>query len=275
MNPSGIITLTTDFGGGAGVLRGVIWGIAPNARVADLTHTIEPQNIRMAAWYLTRQVHFFPEGSVHVAVVDPGVGTLRRPLAVQAGPHYFVGPDNGLFTPFYEMAEENGWPLAAVHLDRPEFWLPKVSHVFHGRDIFAPAAAHLARGVPLEDLGSRVSDPLRIPFPRPQRGDGELRGEVILLYRHLGNVITNIERPHLDGVDPAGVTVLFRGETIQGLARTFGERLPGELIALFGSNDELMVSVVGGSAIERLNPSIGDAVIVRFDGTPPAPPRSS
>ncbi|MBI3158295.1 MAG: SAM-dependent chlorinase/fluorinase [Chloroflexi bacterium] len=264
MNPSGVITLTTDFGGGGGVLRGVIWGIAPHAQVADLTHAIEPQNIRMAAWYLTRQVFFFPEGSVHVAVVDPGVGTPRRPLAVQAGPQYFVGPDNGLFTPFYEMAEERGWPLKVVHTDNPDYWLSKVSDVFHGRDIFAPVAAHLARGVPIEDLGTPVTAAVRVPFPRPQRNGDELHGEVILLYRHLGNIITNIDRPHLNGIDPAGVTVQFGGTAINGLARTFGERQPGELIALFGSNDELMISVVNGSAIEMLKPEIGDPVLVRF-----------
>lgn len=264
MKPSGLISLTTDFGGGGGVMRGVIWGIAPQAQVADLTHTIEPQNVRMAAWYLARQAFYYPEGSVHVAVVDPGVGTKRRPLAVQAGPQFFVGPDNGLFTPFYEMAEENGWPLKVVHLDKPEYWLPKVSVVFHGRDIFSPVAAHLARGVPIEDLGTPVTDPEKLPFPRPQRREGELRGEVILLYRHLGNIITNIDRPHLNGIPPENVTVQLGATRINGLSRTFGEHQPGELIALFGSNDELMISVVNDSAIARLNPAIGDEVVLQF-----------
>ncbi len=264
MKPSGVISLTTDFGGGGGVLRGVIWGIAPQAQVADLSHTIQPQNIRMASWYLTRQTHFFPSGSVHVVVVDPGVGTVRRPLAVQAGDQYFVGPDNGLFTPFYEQAEENGWPLKIIHTDKPEFWLPKVSVVFHGRDIFSPVAAHLARGVPLEDLGTPITDPVRQPLPRPTRAGNELRGEVILLYQHLGNIITNIDRVHLEGIDPAGVRVTLGSTTIPTISRTFGEHQPGELIALFGSNDELMISVVNNSAIALLNPAVGDPVTLTF-----------
>lgn len=264
MKPSGVISLTTDFGGGGGVLRAVIWSIHPQAQVADLSHTIQPQNIRMASWYLTRQVHFFPPGSVHVVVVDPGVGTVRRPLAVQAGEQYFVGPDNGLFTPFYEQAGANGGPLKIIHTDKPEYWLPKVSNVFHGRDIFSPVAAHLARGVAIEELGTPVSDPVRVPLPRPQQVGNELRGEVILLYQHLGNIITNIDRAHLNGSDPATAQVRIGATIIPRLSRTFGEHAPGDLIALFGSNDELMISVVNSSAIDLLNPSVGDAVVLTF-----------
>src|SRR5512136_277510 len=150
------LTLTTDFGfkdGFVGTLKGVIWSICPTAQIADISHAIAPQNVLEGALVLCRAYPFFPPGSVHVAVVDPGVGTRRRPMAARLGEHFFVGPDNGLFTPAYEAAEKKGWPLDLVHLTNEKFFLAQVSRTFHGRDIFAPVAAHLANGVPLADLG--------------------------------------------------------------------------------------------------------------------------
>src|SRR3972149_2437787 len=144
-----VITLMTDFGikdGNVGVMKGVIWGIAPDVQISDLSHTIQAQNIREAGFILARSVPYFPKGTIHVAVVDPGVGTQRRPMAARIGDWFFVGPDNGLITMWLEHAEKENWTSEFVHLDRPEYWLPVVSHVFHGRDIFSPAAAHLARG---------------------------------------------------------------------------------------------------------------------------------
>jgi len=167
-----ILTLTTDFGlkdGFVGTLKGVIWGIYPEAQIADLSHAIAPQNVLEGAYALWRAYSFFPPGTVHVAVVDPGVGTQRRPLAMRAGMWYFVGPDNGLFTPVLADAEKNGWPVEVVHLTNKDYWLPGVSHTFHGRDIFAPVAAHLAKGVPLIELGQPIHDPLRLAMPKPEK----------------------------------------------------------------------------------------------------------
>ena len=150
------LTLTTDFGlkdGFVGTLKGVIWSICPSAQIADISHAIAPQNVLEGALVLGRAYAFFPAGTVHVAVVDPGVGTARRPLAARLGVHYFVGPDNGLFTPMFEDAEKNGWPLEIVHLTNRHYFLAEVSRTFHGRDIFAPVGAHLANGVPLAELG--------------------------------------------------------------------------------------------------------------------------
>lgn len=257
-----IISLTTDFGtkdGNVGVMKGVIWGIAPQARIADLSHQISPQNVAEAAWVLGRSAPYFPEGSVHVVVVDPGVGTARRPIAARLGPQRFVGPDNGVVTRLLVWAERQGHPVAFVHLDRPEYWLPEVSDVFHGRDIFAPVAAHLAAGVPLQQVGTPIDDPVRLALAEPQREGGRLRGQVVHI-DHFGNIATNVRREHLGEVHR--VRVRLRGVEVPGLVRTFGERPPGELIALYGSTGDLILSVVNGSAAARLGAQVGDPVEV-------------
>jgi hypothetical protein len=255
------VTLTTDFGGDGGVMRGVIWKIAPEAKIADLTHHIPPQDIHMAAWSLEQSVYYYPENSVHIVVVDPGVGTARRPIAVKAGPQYFVGPDNGVFSLVYEHAEKMGWPLIIVHTNKPEYWLPEVSEIFHGRDIFSPVGAHLAHGVAIEDLGEVIDDPIRTHLPQPEVSTTEANGEVILLYTYLGNIITNIHRDLLpDGIDFSTVAVQIGERTINGMKRTFGESETGTLISLFGSTGLLMFSVVNGSAVDLLKPQIGDKI---------------
>jgi len=258
-----IVTLITDFGlkdGNVGVMKGVIWGIAPQVQISDLSHLIRPQNVAEAALILLRSAPYFPQGTVHVVVVDPGVGTARRPIAARLEDQYFVGPDNGVITLWLERVESQGGAAQFVHLDRPEFWLPQVSHVFHGRDIFAPAGGHLAAGVPLESLGSLIDDPLRLELPIPMRSEDGWRGEVIHL-DHFGNISTNIRQEHLEGDEIA--TVRLCGVNINGAVRTFGERPPGELVALIGSTGNLIVSVVNGSAAQRLGAKVGDPVEVR------------
>jgi hypothetical protein len=257
------VTFTTDFGvrdGNVGAMKGVIWGIAPDARIADLSHGIAPQNIREAAFLLERVTSYFPPGTVHLVVVDPGVGTDRRPLAARIGPHFYVAPDNGVLTLVLERAETNQEPVKFVHTNKPECWLPTVSNVFHGRDIFSPVAAHLAAGVPLEELGTEIDDPARIALPRPAKSAaGDLAGEVLHV-DHFGNLYTNFRRGNLEGrTDP---TVRLLGSEIRGLVRTFGERPIGELIALYSSTNYLLISVVNGSAAERLNARVGDRVQV-------------
>ena len=145
-----IITLMTDFGmkdGNVGVMKGVIWGICPQAQISDLSHMIGAQNVREASLILSRSAPYFPKGTVHVVVVDPGVGTARRPMTAQIGDWFYVGPDNGTITLLLERAKKEGWPCKFVQLDQTKYWLPNVSYVFHGRDIFSPVAAHLANGV--------------------------------------------------------------------------------------------------------------------------------
>ncbi|MBN2549311.1 MAG: SAM-dependent chlorinase/fluorinase [Anaerolineales bacterium] len=257
-----ILTLTTDFGlkdGNVGVMKGVILGLAPQAQIVDLSHLISPQNIAEAALILSRSAPYFPAGTVHVVVVDPGVGTSRRPLAAQVGEQYYVGPDNGAITLWLEQAESQGLKRRFVHLDQPRYWLSEVSHVFHGRDIFAPVAGHLAAGTPLEALGAPLDDPVRLALPQPQRTPTGWQGEIIHI-DHFGNLACNLRREHLAGQKVA--TVSLGGVNIDGMVNTFGERPPGELVALLGSTGNLIVSVVNGSAAARLNAHLGDPVQV-------------
>lgn len=259
------ISLMTDFGlkdGNVGVMKGVIWRFDPQAQIADLSHLISPQNVAEAALILNRQATFFPAGTIHLVVVDPGVGTTRRPIAARLGPYFFVGPDNGVLTRLLERAESEGWPVEIVHLDRPQYWLPEVSHVFHGRDIFAPTAGHLAAGVPLNELGTVIHDPVRLQFPQPERTAQGWRGQVIHA-DHFGNLTTNIRREQLGEHSPE-VRVRLRGVEMHGLAHTFGERPTGELVALYGSSGDLIISVVNGSALETLKADIEDPVEVIF-----------
>lgn len=259
-----IITLMTDFGlkdGNVGVMKGVIAGIAPQAQVIDISHLIPPQDIPEAALILLRSAKYFPDGTIHVVVVDPGVGTSRRPMAARLGSQYYVGPDNGTLTMLLERCDGLGAEAVFYHLDRPNFWLPEISHVFHGRDIFAPTAAHLAAGIPIWQLGTRFEDPVRLDLPRPERAAQGLRGQIIHI-DHFGNLASNIRVEHFQ--PRSGVTVSLAGVIIDGLVATFGERSPGSLVALFGSTGNLIVSVVNGSAAERLQARVGDSIEVNL-----------
>jgi len=252
----------TDFGlkdGNVGVMKGVIWSFAPQAQIADLSHLIGPQNIREAALILARSAPYFPSGTVHLVVVDPGVGTNRRPLAARLGEQYFVGPDNGVVTQYLEWVQARRLTVDFVHLDRPQFWLPEVSQVFHGRDIFSPVAGRLAAGMQLADLGSPLSDPHRLALPQPQRTPFGWQAEIIHI-DHFGNLATNLRLEHLPGIE--NITVRLAGVALQGLVRTFGDRPPGELVALYGSTGSLIVSEVNGSAAARLGARVGDPLQV-------------
>jgi S-adenosylmethionine hydrolase len=257
------ITLLTDFGltdSYVGIMKGVIYRIASPVQITDITHSISPQNVLEGSLVLKRAYRYFPEDSIHVAVVDPGVGTHRRPLAAKIGSHYFVCPDNGLLTAVLEEAEQAGLPVHLVHLDQPRYWLSKVSNVFHGRDIFAPAAAHLATGVPLEALGSPVTDPQRLDIPQPQPIEGGWRGQIIQI-DHFGNLEANFSGDDLQKMGP--VQVQIAGITLPGLVHTFGEGRPGELVAMIDSSDFLSICVVNGSAAQHLNVGLGEPVIVK------------
>ncbi len=261
-----VITLMTDFGikdGTVGVMKGVIWGISPSAQIADLSHMIQAQNIREASYILGRSVTYFPKGSIHVVVVDPGVGTKRRPMAAQVGDWFYVGPDNGTISGLLERAELSGWQTQFVELNRIKYWLPSVSFVFHGRDIFSPVAAHLANGVPLSEFGSPFTDPVRLELPKPQRIDSGWRGEVTHI-DHFGNVSSNVRVEHLGEAleKKENIAVCLNGTEIHGMVNTFGERGAGEVIALIGSTGNLGISVVNGNAAAKLGVKIGDEIMV-------------
>lgn len=255
-----LITLLTDFGtrdGYPGIMKGVIWTITPDAEIVDITHDIAPQNILEGALTLARTVPYYPPGTVHIAVIDPGVGTARRPIAARAGESFLVGPDNGLFSFLLQKAWKEQAEVEIVHLDQPRYWLPDVSSSFHGRDIFAPAGAHLARGVPLSELGTPIKDPVLISLPAPRRGPTGWHGEVVHI-DSFGNLSTNLDRSHLPS--SGAIAIRIADQTIQALSHSFGDGHPGDLVAFIDSSGKLAVAVVNGSAARRLQAGIGQPV---------------
>jgi hypothetical protein len=255
------ISMLTDFGlqdEFVGVMKGVIWGIAPDVNIADITHAVPPQNVLHGALVLGRAYRYFPAGSIHLAVVDPGVGTARRGIALRVGEHTFVGPDNGLFT----VPLSSGEPVEAVSLDNPAYRLSAVSRSFHGRDLFAPAAAYLASGVPLQALGEPVTDPVILEIPKPLRIANIWKAQVLLVDA-FGNLITNLTEADLQGQTVAEIRC--QGQVMHGVEVTFGSRQPGELMAMFDSTGSLSLCVVNGSAAQRLSAGPGTPLEVRVE----------
>ena len=237
-----IITLMTDFGlrdHYAGVMKGVMLGINPDAVIVDITHEIKKYNIYEGAFKLRSYYSYFPQGTVHVTVVDPGVGGPRHPLAVEAGGYFFVGPDNGIFSLVIESSEK---PVI-VEITRSEFILGNVSRTFHGRDIFAPAAAHLSNGLNILELGSPLSQPVSLDIPEIKIKGDEVTG-VVLYSDSFGNLVTNIQA---DMIKPGSV-VYVGPHRIGSVKATYGEVERGKLLAIIGSSGLLEISVNRGSA---------------------------
>jgi S-adenosylmethionine hydrolase len=260
------ISLTTDFGnqdGFVGVMKGVIWGIAPNANIADITHDIPPQNIRLGAYALWRVVPYFPPGSVHIAVIDPGVGTQRRPIGLKIGEQQFIVPDNGLITPILEEGERAGKRIKIFHLNNPKYWLENVSHTFHGRDIFAPTGAHLAAGVLLENLGDPIEDPIRIDFSRPIKKDYGWEAHITII-DVFGNLTTDLPAEFVLG--SSNIQIRLGDYLIEGLVPSYGHRPEGEMVALIDSENYIEIGAVNGSAAQITAAKIGDKVEVILNG---------
>jgi S-adenosylmethionine hydrolase len=259
--PLTVITLTTDFGTSEGyhsVMKGVIYNIAPQVKIVDMTHAIPPQNLYAAAFVLEINVFYFPEDSIHVVVVDPGVGTERRAVAGRIGDQYFVAPDNGVLTRVLLRAGREGWSTEFVTLDRPSLWLEDISSTFHGRDIFAPVAAHLANGERLEAMGTPLKDLVHLPIALPVKNEEGVKGEVIYI-DHFGNAITNFRREDIEQLNEVKVHVAER--VIDGMAKTFGDEPHGTLLALWDSSKYLMVSEFGG--LKQIDVKVGDPVVVK------------
>jgi S-adenosylmethionine hydrolase len=250
-----IITLTTDFGDHdpyVGIMKGVILGVAPDARLVDITHQIPPQNIDEAAFALENARPFFPPGTVHLAVIDPGVGSERRPILVTTDRETYVGPDNGLLSFALALPGSQAWTL-----DRPEYWLPEVSRTFHGRDIFAPVAARAALGASPGELGTRIDDPVRRTLLRAEQSrNGEITGHVIHVDR-FGNLMTNIPGAWLAG---QAWTCEIAGVLVRGPVSTYAAAPPGELLLLVSSNGAAEIAAREASAAERLGASGGTRV---------------
>lgn len=268
------VALLTDFGLSdtyVGVMKGVMLSIDPETRFVDLTHGIEPQNVRQAALSLMQAVRYFPQGTVFLVVVDPGVGSTRRPIAVQAGGYSFVAPDNGVLS--YALGQ---WDeVRAVEITHS---LPETSNTFHGRDIFAPAAAKLASGAALESLGEPLKRVVSLPMPQLEVDkSGRVFGEVVHIDR-FGNLITSIGQMRWlsdsrlsltpafgHGDEPLPVSsehaeVHIAGTSIKSIRHTYSEAERGALLMLIGSSSFLEISVNQGSAAARLDAAIGDRV---------------
>jgi len=259
-----VLSITTDFGltnGFVGVMKGVIYGIAPDAKIVDISQLISAQNVLEGAYAMWRAVPFFPPGSVHVGVVDPGVGTKRRPIGAHLGDQYFIAPDNGLLTPLILDAEQNDEIVEFVHLDDPKYWLPKVSNTFHGRDIFAPTGAHLAAGVPLSELGTPITDPIRLDMPRPEKTENGWLAHITII-DIFGNLTTDLPAEALDG--RRDVLIRIHGHEIDGIIDSYGHREVGDLVAVVDSEDYIEISVVNGNAARTLNVNVGDSVEVVY-----------
>ena len=260
-----ILTITTDFGnqnGFVGTMKGVIWGIAPDVKIADISHEIPAQDIRTGSIALWRASAYFPAGSVHVAVIDPGVGTKRRAIAAKLGDQYYVLPDNGLITPMLEDAEASGVEVRIVHLDKPEYWLPRVYTTFHGRDIFAPVGAHLAAGVPLEMLGTVIDDPVRLPLPKPVRTEEGIEGNIVVI-DVFGNCSTNVRVSDVPDLESATLTI--GGQVIRGVLPSYGHAKIGDLVAVTDSEGFVEIAVVKGSAAKTHGIKLDDKVRIRFN----------
>ena len=259
-----IITLTTDFGlrdPFVGIMKGVILSICPTAHLVDLTHELEPQDVRGASLALEAALPFFPDGTVHLAVVDPGVGSGRQALAIRAGGRYLVGPDNGVLTPGLR-----GDRWRAVALGAPEYRLADVSRTFHGRDVFAPAAAYLAAGVPLERLGAVAAAPVLKPIPGSRLEGDVLIGEVLAVDR-FGNLLTSVEGARLAalaGDGPGAVEV--SGRPVAGLVDAYADGGDGRPAAIIGSTGRVEIFVRSGSAGPALGVGRGAPVRIRKRG---------
>lgn len=252
-----IITLTTDFGPSPfpGLMKGVILGICPQAHLVDLSHAVAAQDVRQGALVIEQALEVFPQGAVHLGVVDPGVGTSRRPIAVAALGMFFVGPDNGLFTPAL-LAD----PQAKVfELTDESLFRQPVCATFHGRDVFAPMAAHLAKGLDPSKLGPLVRDPVMLTWPQPKVENGVLLGSV-LSADSFGNLDTNLPRALVEEfLAGRRAEVSLGAMKIKGIQHAYGQTSSGQPLALFNSMERLELAINQGNLYARLAPERGSA----------------
>jgi len=255
-----LITLTTDFGHEdpfVGIMKGVIAAINPQAHVIDLSHGVPAHNVMAGALILQHAVRYFAAGTIHVVVVDPGVGSARKPILIEHLGSYFVGPDNGVLS----LALEGKPPECIVELTNADYYLQHVSKTFHGRDIFAPVAAHLTLGVPPTKFGKPIEKLEILSVPQIVRGENRLDGE-ILYADSFGNLFTNIREHDLTGLPREHLQLGLAGVPLGGLVTTYAGVGSGEFACLFNSWRLLEIAINQGSAAQRTGAKIGDKVTV-------------
>jgi S-adenosyl-L-methionine hydrolase (adenosine-forming) len=256
-----VITLTTDYGTNdhlVGVLKGVILRIVPNATIVDINHHVVPFDVLDGALTIAAAYRYFPARTVHLVVVDPGVGTARRPILVSADQYYFVAPDNGVLSLIYERE-----PAVLVrHITAEHYFLSPVSNTFHGRDIFAPVAAWLAKTYQTEAMGEEITDHVRFALPRPKAAGSGKKG-LVLRVDSFGNLMTNFTAEELpQGAANGKINLQVGGKRVEKLAQTFAQGAAGEPIAILGSSGFLEIAVNKGHAARALGVNRGAEVIV-------------
>jgi len=260
LSPSGVVTLLTDFGtqdGFVGIMKGVMLAINPSLHMVDLSHEVPPQDILRGALILQSAVSFFPPGTIHVAVVDPGVGSQRRAILVETQNAFFAGPDNGLLS----LAAPVETVRRIVNLTNTQYFLSPLSHTFHGRDLFSPVAAHLSLGVSSETFGSVVTTMERLFLPQVERTETQLTGRVLTI-DHFGNLVTNITEADLLPFSREKLWVSIGPVRIHGLVFTYASVQVGATAALINSWGMLEVAVRNGSAAQRFGAQLGTPVYV-------------
>jgi S-adenosylmethionine hydrolase len=258
-----VITLSTDFGWDdpyVGIMKGVILGINPRVTLVDITHSLSSHRLLEAAFKLATAAAYFPPGTIHLAVVDPGVGGVRRPIMIKTKAHYWIGPDNGLFTRILQ-----AFPgFRVLHLTNPKYFLNPVSHTFHGRDIFAPIAAHVSHGTSLATLGNPIFDPVLLDLPEPVVKKNSLTGRVLYADR-FGNLITNLSREVIKPYfQQREITVRLGRRIIRGVRESYGQERPGRLLSFFGSSGTLEIACNLGSAAELMGYIPGKVMEVKI-----------
>jgi S-adenosylmethionine hydrolase len=255
---NGLITLTTDFGTAdhfVGTMKGVILGIAPRARIIDITHEIAPYELNEAAFVIAQAWSYFPKGTVHVVVIDPSVGSARRPILAEARGQYFIAPDNGVLSMIYAAA-----PTKVRVISNAKLMGKQVSRTFHGRDIFAPAAAHLAHGVPAARFGKTIADPVRSFLLKPTQLSRRDWSGAVLKVDRFGNLITNLHIDDFPEVKTRPIELRVGLERIHRLALTYSETAIGELAAIVGSSGYIEVAANQNSAAKLLGCGAGAPV---------------
>jgi S-adenosyl-L-methionine hydrolase (adenosine-forming) len=264
-----IVTITTDFGDQdhfVGVMKGVILNINPDAILVDISHQVHSYDIFDGAYTLAQSCHYFPLDTIHLVVVDPGVGSGRRPLLVRTKNYKFVTPDNGVLSLVYER-EEN---VEVRHITADHYFLQPVSNTFHGRDVFAPVAGWLSRGLEADKFGEVVTDYVRFASPRPKRLDDHALKGVVLKVDKFGNLITNIrpeDVPQLFAVDPAPFRMIINQKEVSKLTTSYSAGSPSELFVISGSSGFLEIATCRGSAARALNVNRGAEVELRLAGS--------
>lgn len=269
INRAPIVTLLTDFGqtdGYVGVMKGVLLSLAPGVTLVDISHDLPPQSIHAGAFLQRWSYSYFPAGTIHLAVVDPGVGTTRGMIAMEASGHRFVGPDNGLLYPTWQDLLNHGSQPHVVDITNRNYWLERIAPTFHGRDIFSPVTAHLANGLDLEALGPALQQPrIALELPTLKVSDDAIRGEVIYIDR-FGNLITNLVRFQVESwlqshnKNQKDSLVVLKDLPLRPIGGSYSDSDPGDVVITFDGYDMLEIAVNQGSAEEALDAVLGSPV---------------